>query len=203
MTNRINHNLAIANLPTHKPRDIWWRSWSNQAAVAAILRENPASLEPEVLLIKRTEHPHDRWSGHMAFPGGRRDREDDRVYTTAVRELKEEVGLDIHAFGRDYGKLSDIMAQPRRLLSRPLIVSPFIFWLESEPPAYDPDPLEVAEMVWVPLPYLANQENRESMKWSKGKISLNLPCYRYQSYLIWGLTLKMLDEMMAVIQIQN
>ena len=40
-----------------------------RAAVAVILRD--AMRGPEVLFIRRAEHPRDPWSGHMAFPGGR------------------------------------------------------------------------------------------------------------------------------------
>jgi hypothetical protein len=38
------------------------------------------------------------------------------------------------------------------------------------------------------------------MNWNRGKIALTLPCYRFEDYLIWGLTLRMLDEMVAILQ---
>lgn len=44
------------------------------------------------MLIKRSINLRDRWSGHMAFPGGRNEvDEDDRV--AAERECMEEIGL--------------------------------------------------------------------------------------------------------------
>ena len=30
-----------------------------------------------------------------------------------------------------------------------------------------------------------------------GGISLTLPCYRWDSHLLWGLTLKMVDDLLA------
>ncbi len=45
-----------------------------RAAVAIVLREGAKGIE--LLLIRRSEHPDDPWSGQMAFPGGRHDPED-------------------------------------------------------------------------------------------------------------------------------
>ena len=47
-----------------------------RAAVAAILREVPGGAGVELFFILRAEHPDDPWSGHVAFPGGRRDPDD-------------------------------------------------------------------------------------------------------------------------------
>lgn len=51
--------------------------------------------EPEVLFIKRASRVGDRWTGHVAFPGGRRDPEDADDFAAAVRETSEEVGIDL------------------------------------------------------------------------------------------------------------
>ena len=63
-----------------------------QAAVAIIRVLSP---EPQILLIERTHHPLDPWSGHLAFPGGKRDSEDFSLLDTAMRETKEEIGVDL------------------------------------------------------------------------------------------------------------
>src|SRR4051812_3842337 len=55
-----------------------------RAAVAAILRD--AAEGPEILFIRRAEHPQDPWSGHMAFPGGREEPGDADLLETAIRE---------------------------------------------------------------------------------------------------------------------
>src|ERR1700760_3788257 len=51
--------------------------------------------DPEVLFIKRASNERDKWTGHIAFPGGRRDPEDEDDYSTAIRETWEEVGIDL------------------------------------------------------------------------------------------------------------
>ena len=49
--------------------------------------------EPEVLLIKRAARAGDRWTSHVALPGGKRDVGDSGDEEAAVREVREEVGL--------------------------------------------------------------------------------------------------------------
>lgn len=53
--------------------------------------------EPEVLFIKRASRSGDRWTGHIAFPGGGREEKDEDDCATSVRETHEEIGLDLNA----------------------------------------------------------------------------------------------------------
>jgi 8-oxo-dGTP pyrophosphatase MutT (NUDIX family) len=55
--------------------------------------------DPEVVFIKRAAREGDRWTSHVALPGGKRDPEDEDDKATAVRETSEEIGLDLN--GRD------------------------------------------------------------------------------------------------------
>ena len=51
--------------------------------------------DPEVLFIKRASRPGDRWTGHVALPGGKRDPEDVDDRAAAIREADEEIGWDL------------------------------------------------------------------------------------------------------------
>lgn len=51
--------------------------------------------DPEVLFIKRASRVGDRWTGHVALPGGKRDPEDADDKAAAVREAWEEIGLNL------------------------------------------------------------------------------------------------------------
>ena len=51
--------------------------------------------DPEAVFIKRASRVGDRWTGHIALPGGRRDPEDADDRAAAIRETSEEIGLDL------------------------------------------------------------------------------------------------------------
>ena len=53
--------------------------------------------EPEILFIKRASRNGDRWTGHIALPGGGRESADEDDCATSIRETKEEIGLDLTA----------------------------------------------------------------------------------------------------------
>src|SRR5438105_2270539 len=97
-----------AALGGHAHRRIPAEGMMKKAAVAAIVRERNAELE--LLFIRRAEHPQDPWSGHMAFPGGRVDHDDPDALAAAVRETREELGLDLGVHGEKLGELSHLVA---------------------------------------------------------------------------------------------
>ena len=51
--------------------------------------------DPEIVFIKRAAREGDRWTSHVALPGGKRDLEDEDDKATAIRETVEEIGLDL------------------------------------------------------------------------------------------------------------
>jgi 8-oxo-dGTP pyrophosphatase MutT (NUDIX family) len=161
-----------------------------RAAVAAILRDVGPEREAEVLLIRRAEHPHDPWSGHMAFPGGRRDDADASILATALRETREEVGLDLTEHGTLLARLPDIFA-PARSRRDALVISPFVFALHHEAPiAFDPD--EVAEVIWTPVGPLARDECAGTIDYTWEGKTLTFPCWNLDQRVVWGLTYRML-----------
>ena len=156
--------------------------------------------ELNILMIKRAERKGDPWSGHMAFPGGRLDPTDRHGFAAAVRETEEEVGLTLGPGEPCIGRLSDINARPHKGAFG-MAVSPFVFRLEREV-TFTPN-YEVAEVVWIPLEFLLESDNREDMVWERGGVKIPLPCYFYEGRRIWGLSLMMLDELMDLIEERN
>ena len=117
--------------------------------------------EPEVLFIKRASREGDRWTGHVAFPGGGREQQDSGDLAAAVRETWEEVGLDLTKYAISAGNL------PQRLVTMgwgklPLMVlCPYVFLLEQhKTPPLRLQPTEVASIHWVPLRCLLAPELR-------------------------------------------
>ncbi|MBD2860014.1 CoA pyrophosphatase [Spongiibacter sp. KMU-158] len=184
----------MQRLKAAKPVRRWWRRWTSRSAVALIIREHNHQLE--VLMIRRAEREGDPWSGQMAFPGGRMDPDDrGNGRITAERETLEEVGIDLDKAGHCIGRLSDIIAR-RHSRKRVMIVTPYVYRLHL-PVSIDFNH-EVAETVWVPFDFLCDYRQRESMVWQKGLAKYTLPCYFYGERRIWGMSLGMLDELIAV-----
>jgi 8-oxo-dGTP pyrophosphatase MutT (NUDIX family) len=165
-----------------------------RSAVAMILREQEG--DAEILMIKRAERRGDPWSGHMAFPGGRMEAHDRHGLDVAIRETREEIGLNLEDQEPCIGRLSELMTHIQ-LRRRPMVVSPYLFRLQREVD-FEPNH-EVAEVIWVPVGFLRDRENRELMHWQRGKVPVPLPCYYYRGRRIWGLSLMMLDELLALL----
>ncbi|KAL4928277.1 NUDIX hydrolase [Aspergillus undulatus] len=118
--------------------------------------------DPEVLFIKRASRVGDRWTGHVALPGGKRDPEDADDRAAAIREASEEVGLDLTTDDCIYvGNL------PERVVtsswgSVPLMVlCPYVFLLTGcDSPVLELQPDEVASTHWVSLNVLLSPSSR-------------------------------------------
>ena len=182
-------------LPLQQKRDIGVEPKSGRAAVAIMIREEEAA--SEMLMIRRATREGDPWSGHMGFPGGRRDAEDDSNLSCALRETREELGIDLSECATPLGALSDVNTGWRR--DRPeILVTPFVFRVETLP---DLTPNhEVAGWVWVPLHFLMDHRNREPHNWEWRGQKMSSDSYHYDNHRIWGLSLMMIDEMVGIIQ---
>ena len=196
-TSQACRDLAVAArlMAAHRPRRKLLRRVLARCAVALFLGER-AEEGISVLMIRRAERSGDPWSGHMAFPGGRREASDRNSLATALRETHEEIGFDASARASLLGRLSDIATHPR-LPRGPMIITPWVFRMDAQPDFALNH--EVAETVWVPLGYLANRSNREKMRWAPNGVALELPCYLFGGRRIWGLSLMMLDELLEVL----
>jgi 8-oxo-dGTP pyrophosphatase MutT (NUDIX family) len=161
-----------------------------RAAVAMILQPYPADAL-QMLFIHRAHHPQDPWSGHMAFPGGRQEPDDPDLSVTIHRETFEEVGIDLARHGRYLGRLSEAQASARgRVLS--MTVSPFVYEVGPEVQP-SPDPVEVQGTVWIPLPYLQQEDSEKLVRIAlPGGSEVEMPAVVYQGHMIWGLTYRML-----------
>lgn len=117
--------------------------------------------EPEVLFIKRAARKGDRWTSHIALPGGRRDPEDADDEAAAVRETSEEVGLDLRKYALPCGNL------PQRIVTTSwgkralLVLCPYVYILTTHDiPPLKPQPTEVAAIHWVPVRSLLSPRKR-------------------------------------------
>jgi 8-oxo-dGTP pyrophosphatase MutT (NUDIX family) len=165
------------------------RTGRREAAVSIVLVPGPEGLE--LLLIKRCEHPEDPWSGQMAFPGGRREEGDPDLLATAIRETREETGLELVP-GDLVGELDDLA--PMTPVLPPIVVAPYVFGLADRPGVTSGT--EVALHLWVPLGDLPAARVREAIT-IRG-LQLTVEGYRIGSHLVWGMTERILTPLLGL-----
>jgi 8-oxo-dGTP pyrophosphatase MutT (NUDIX family) len=184
-------------LARRPPRLISSDATLQRAAVSLIVRTADPHLE--ILFIERPISPTDPWSGHIAFPGGRRSgEEDDR--NTAVRETLEEVGIDLIEVGTYLGRLDDI--QPARGGPR-LAVAALVFAV-PEDVVVRPQPREVARVMWIPVSHLADpQAAAEHLLVLERGEQLSFPAVAYHGHVIWGLTYRMLMQFLEIVRMAD
>ncbi len=168
-----------------------------RAAVALIMAPRNQSEDAELLFIKRAERVGDPWSGHVAFPGGRHEPGDATMLDTAVRETREEVGLDLSARATTIGRLEDLPAIAKGR-STGLVITPIIFALDSDDVALRPNE-EVATTLWVPIGQLARFEGAGTMTYRHEGKDLELPCLRLGEHVLWGLTYRMVTLLLEAL----
>ncbi|MFT5686461.1 MAG: 8-oxo-dGTP pyrophosphatase MutT (NUDIX family) [Myxococcota bacterium] len=161
---------------------------TRHASVAAVLRPGG-----DLLLIQRSIKEGDPWSGHMAFPGGRAEPHDDNIQTTAMRECFEEVGLDLSG-ARMLGRLDDNISPSRQNLPPRLVISAFVFAISDPAPILTPNH-EVAEVLWFGLDRFVAEEERGTMPFTWRGHEVMLPEVRLEGAHIWGLTLRIIDDL--------
>lgn len=155
------------------------------ACVSVILKGSPPQLE--LAFIERADDPADRWSGHLAFPGGKHEITDKSPLDTALRETQEEVGISLTR-GQLLGQLNDIQAR-RGAYLLPFFIRPFVFYIGDSAPHPILDITEVADFFWVSLEDLTNPSKLIDYKHPEGHIHLKLQAVELgKKNPLWGLT---------------
>ncbi|KAG9234069.1 nudix family hydrolase-like protein [Amylocarpus encephaloides] len=109
--------------------------------------------DPEAVFIKRAARKGDRWTSHVALPGGKRDPEDEDDKAVAVRETVEEIGLDLNSENALYiGNLPERVVRSSMGIVPLMVLCPHVFlWTQPDLPPLLLQPTEVASTHWVPL----------------------------------------------------
>ena len=178
MTNMPLHDLLVAKHQRLTPRQIPQPDLA-EAGVLLALTDEPS---PNVLLTRRAAHLSSH-KGEVAFPGGKRDPEDDSIIATALREAHEEVALrpsDVTVIG----ELDQVVSRFGYLVTPVLaIIPPGLEHVAS------PDELDA--VFEVPLSLFSEPPSRY---FERG--SIRLPSYDFEDFHIWGLTAMMIAEFM-------
>lgn len=149
----------------------------------------------ELLFIVRQRRQGDRWSGHVAFPGGLAEPGDDGDVATARRETREEVGL---ALGEPVGALDDVRAvEPGSW--RPMPIAPVVFRAPNDVELVLEE-REVRDAFWVPFTTLCGRRGRMWRRVGPLPVPLPFPATDLEGHRLWGLTLKMVDTLVKRVE---
>lgn len=159
-----------------------------RAAVAALFHRG------SVLLMKRAERHGDPWSGHVSLPGGRHEPSDGDLLVTAVRESREELGLALDRDARYVGRLAPL--HPRNAGPSGMEVSAFVF-VTDHPPAIELS-AEAVATCWLPMSEVAAGGLDAIYEYPGPPAVMRFPSWRYQDFTVWGLTMRILAELLNV-----
>ena len=157
---------------------------------------------PAVLLTQRTSHLK-KHAGQISFPGGRSEPFDADPIATALREAKEEVGLDAE-------RVQVLGSMPTYTTGTGFVVTPVVGLIE--PLAHEDehlqllaDPSEVDEIFEVPLLFLMDPRHHQRRAFdipgdgAGGKLEFFsmpwTPPGADKEYFIWGATAAMLRNL--------
>lgn len=182
--------LLLERLAGHRPReeDLPERP---RAAVSVVFAPNPDS----ILLIRRAEREGDRWSGQLAFPGGRWSPGDADLTETARRETREEVGLDLGS-APVIATLDDLA--PRTPVLPPILVRPFVFALERQGALTISD--EVAAAWWVPVEEFLRPGALGPVEFERFGTLMRNVGYRLPTGILWGMTERILTPLVELLR---
>ncbi|MFB6075258.1 MAG: CoA pyrophosphatase [Haloarculaceae archaeon] len=177
--------MDLERVAAHEPQAVAGEQREAAVIVPVVTRADGHHL----LFTKRADYLQNH-PGQMSFPGGGREPEDADLLQTALREGREEIGLDPRAVDV-VGRLDDI-----RTVSE-YSVRPFVARIPDR--EYRPTDAEVAEVVVLPVAALMDRNNYESERRDHphyGEIRLHF--FHVDGYTVWGATARMLVQLLEL-----
>ena len=139
--------------------------------------------EPSVIMTERPK-TMDHHAGEISFPGGRWQDDDTDLLSTALRETREEMNVDIPR-EQVIGQL-----KPVTTLNSGFMIAPFIT-IQEKVPLINPNS-EIESVLKIPLIPLL--KTRDDDKDPEHRSIQEMYTFKFQNHLIWGASARMLHQ---------
>lgn len=143
-------------------------------------------------LMKRNEYPGVH-SGQVSLPGGKKENIDTNLIATALRESKEELGIvpdDVDILG----ELTELYIPVSNFRVLPIL------GCYNSKPLFIPNPLEVQELIEMPIELLIKSDVRKYKKMElRGGNEVDVPYFDLNGHVVWGATAMILSEFSQVL----
>lgn len=168
---------------------------ARKAGVLAMFYPN-AQGEWQLALIERvSHHPGDRHGGQISFPGGRYEDGDGTLMQTALRETREEIGVDTSDV-KVLGPLTELYIPVSNYLVHPFVgILPYT-------PVFSPQWDEVQSVVEASLESLLQASTRQitDLQLSTNILLKEVPYFNVSGKVVWGATAMILNELLEVME---
>ncbi len=131
--------------------------------------------------------------GQISFPGGKVEKDDLSEEMTALREAREEVGIDPSAI-EIFGKLSALYVEVSRFSIQPILA-----WADQKP-EFSVNAGEVEELILLPLNLFLTDETILETILETISGPLQVKYYPFNGEFIWGATAMILSELIEILK---
>lgn len=176
-----------------KPYNLMRIKAKNPVKAAVLIIIFPDSKNNTAFILTKRPNYDGQHANQISFPGGKQNPEDLHLLDTALRETKEEIGLDITSKSI-FKKLTEVYIPTSNFM-----VQPYLAILDMTPNFTTN--YEVEKIVTPTLFDLLNNKNQKitHVKTSDGRF-LETPYFSLENEVVWGATAMMLSELKDLIQ---